>query len=411
MTANAAAIRCLTFLALAISLCAFSAGAQTAPLPLGQVGSLSQLNHCPSGFYTGTPQNQTVCYQTTVYCPSADPIGLTFSYLNPAAPNAPLGTIVLFTGGGGEITSNDGSGTEAKDYFLDNYAVVQTSWGWDWEDTNGGTVMIQPPPAYSILTAACRPATFLNFINTNSSPQFFAPGTGMCAQGFSAGSGAVAYAIVWYGMGSTLNNAELSAGPVFGDVEIGCQVPNVGDVNICSNSQRGCSPQTLVEVQSPPVGMGPWLVAPQYIDSYLASVQTWTGNLAPACNNTQGQSTGGTNPLTGNNAIWKAESIVTGAGGAFTWPSTLKGLGGWACYSYMQNTCGQYCPNNSGPEGEQFYSVVSQQSVVPAGYSLTGIQLCYGAEGTAMGVDPDNPALSGEQAIESHMKTYCSALH
>ncbi|HVI07137.1 MAG TPA: hypothetical protein VND65_02465, partial [Candidatus Binatia bacterium] len=99
--------------------------------------------------------------------------------------------------------------------------------------------------------------------------------TAMCAQGSSAGSGAVAYSIVWYGVGSTLNNVELNAGPVFGDIEIGCQAgPSASSVNICANNQTGCSPGTLAEA-----AQSAWQDNPQYISNYLTSVQSWTGNL------------------------------------------------------------------------------------------------------------------------------------
>ncbi|HVI08980.1 MAG TPA: hypothetical protein VND65_11890, partial [Candidatus Binatia bacterium] len=54
---------------------------------------------------------------------------------------------------------------------------------------------------YSVLSRS----PFLNYIN-NPANGFHSSTTAMCAQGSSAGSGAVAYSIVWYGVGSTLNN-------------------------------------------------------------------------------------------------------------------------------------------------------------------------------------------------------------
>jgi hypothetical protein len=341
-----------------------------------------------------------------VTCPSTNSISLTFSYLSPATRK---GTIVLFIGGGGELTQDDTNMYTASDYYAAGYAVVQTSWGWDWEDANGGPGAGPASYPYSILTAACRPATFLNYIN-NPANGFHSAGA-MCAHGASAGSGAVVYAIVWYGIGSILNNVELNAGPVFGDVEIGCQYPLVGNVNICANNQTGCSPGTLTEVQLPPTGTGAWEDAPQYISNYLASVQGWTGNLSPACNNGT-TSTGGVSPLTGNNLIWKQQSIVTGTGnGAFSWPSNLQGVGGWACYSYQTNTCNnQSCPDNAAAEGQQFYLAVNAAGLPPGGYLWTGMQNCYGAENTGQGIDPDNGE-GGQAAIEDHMEKYCTVPH
>jgi hypothetical protein len=220
----------------------------------------------------------------------------------------------------------------------------------------------------------------------------------------------VAYSIVWYGLGSSLNNVELASGPVFGDVEIGCQYPPVGNVSICQGGQPYCSPGTLSEAMAPGGG---WSVAPQYISNYLSDVQTWTGNLSPACNN--GSQSTGNSPLSGNNLIWKQQSIVTGTGGVFNWPSNLQGLGGWACYSYQSGTCysqGLACPNNSAPEGQQFYLAVNSGGGPPTGYVLTGVQSCNGAEDMGAGsVDPDNGSLTGDQAIEKHMESNCHVQH
>lgn len=123
-------------------------------------------NNCPAGFYTGTQTNPTVCYGAQITCPNANPIDVTFGYINGAAPSTPTGTIVLFAGGGGQITQGENNMATAANYATAKYAVVQTSWATDWENTNGGYVMIQPPPAFNVLTAACRPATLLNYIAT-----------------------------------------------------------------------------------------------------------------------------------------------------------------------------------------------------------------------------------------------------
>ena len=371
--------------------------AQTAPLPLGSVGTLTSLAHCPSQFFQGTVADPATCYQTTVSCPNTRDFGLIFSYANPAAPNPANGTIVFFSGAGGTTPSTDSGDEEstAQLYFNDNFAVVQTEWQYDWEDTNGP--LPEPIYPYNIMTAACRPATVLNYINTSS--QFHPSSTAMCTQGASGGSGAIAYSLVWYGAGSYLNNVELLSGPVFSDIDMGCKVPNVANVNICATSQYGCSPGTRTEVAS-----SPWSVEAQYIDNYLSAVQGWTGNLSPACNNTSGFNT------STNDTIWKAMSIVNGtSGGSFSYPSNLKGMAAWACYSYMSGTCGYACPNNSASEGEQFYNQFGLTNA-PSSYSVTGIQSCNGAEKVDVGTDPDNGA-TGQAAIESHMKTNCTVVH
>jgi hypothetical protein len=172
---------------------------------------------------------------------------ITYSVLTPTTIR---GTIVEFSGGGG-TSADTQSGQEAlfaNDYYHLNYQVVQTRWNGDWENTN------DPPQTqtypYSILIAACRPATFLDFAQKNIRR------TGaMCAQGASAGSGAVAYSLVWYGADSYLTAVELLSGPVFGDIEKGCQVgPSAPSVSICSQGAQnnyGCFPGTLNETQPP----------------------------------------------------------------------------------------------------------------------------------------------------------------
>jgi hypothetical protein len=71
---------------------------------------------------------------------------------------------------------------------------------------------------------------------------------------------------------------------------------------------------------------------------------------------------------------------------------------------------GTECPNNSGPEGEQFYIAVNNSGgTLPTQYVLTGIQECNGAEGVGdpKSVDPDFPSESGKQGIENHMEQNC----
>ena len=66
--------------------------------------------------------------------------------------------------------------------------------GVDWQLTNIDT----PAFPYNVRTAACRPATLLHWIWRDSG--YYTVG-GMCAHGFSAGAGEVAYALAWYGAG------------------------------------------------------------------------------------------------------------------------------------------------------------------------------------------------------------------
>jgi hypothetical protein len=99
-------------------------------------------------------------------------------------------------------------------YVQQGYEVVQVAWGGPWEqqDTNP-----------NIQNAACRPATFLNYVYTNIfAPAIKGPAAGFCAQGFSAGSAAIAYSMAYYGEAGQLDNVELISGPVLSDLKQGC---------------------------------------------------------------------------------------------------------------------------------------------------------------------------------------------
>lgn len=212
------------------------AHAQSGPMSTGSVGGVTQINTCPSGVFSPPPPaTQTVCYQATVTCPNTYQIGVTFSYVSPASP---LGTIAIFSGSGGTSPSNETGNDEsfASDYYAFGYAVVQTEWGYDWEDTNGP--LPQPIYQYNIQNAACRPATLLSYINSKAN--FHASGQPMCAQGASAGSGGIGYGLTWYNTGSFLTNVELLSGPVFSDIQAGCQVGNSPStcVDICSSAAQ-----------------------------------------------------------------------------------------------------------------------------------------------------------------------------
>lgn len=377
---------------------------------------MSQINSCPSNIYSpDPPATPTVCYEAFVNCPNTNQISVIFGYVSPANP---AGTIAMFSSSGG-TSQGDSDYSFAMDYYNDSYTVIQTVWGSDWEDTNG--LVPKANQTYNILTAACRPAALLSYLN--STAPYHVSGKPMCAQGESAGSGSIGYGLTWYSTGSFLTNVELLSGPVFSNIQAGCQVGSSPATceNICSSAQCGgggtaacgtqtcingsafkCSPGTLNEV-----AMTPWTGDPHYISNYANAVQNWTGMLTPGCNNSQGQQTGN------NNATWKAMSIVNGQGGTFTYGSGFQGMGGWLCYSYQETngSCGSACPNNSGPQGEIFYDQFSASNGGGAGgYLITGIQQCKGAEGVGdlNSKNPDNTSQNGQQAIEAHMKTYCS---
>jgi hypothetical protein len=247
--------------ALAVALSAVGARAQTAPLQPGSLLAPAVLYNdgsqppgtCPTDFWSPpSPGTPPVCYQATMTC--ANTIATTpnlffvYSYLLPQSTLK--GTIILFSGTGGEPGSLAAVNNKfAKDYYNDGFEIVEVAWQTDWEQTASDPL--------GILTAACRPAGFLNYVlntpllNARSVNQF----NGLCAQGISAGSGALAYSLAWYADGNKnylntdYDNVELESGPVFGDIGMGCQAGAAGSnppiVPICYPGQQyGCSPAT-----------------------------------------------------------------------------------------------------------------------------------------------------------------------
>jgi len=182
---------------------ALGAHSQSLPLgsifvsdPIGPCSGASILNHAMFG------PNMT-CSGVTVTCPNTQSLSGTFGWYAPANSK---GTVVLFSSGAGTSPSEnfDEDLTYATDYENYGFTVLQIEWDSAWEDPNNGA-------GGSPLAAACRPATFLNWVNNSSALR--PSGTAMCAQGSSAGTTAIAYPLVWYGAGSYLTNVELLSGP------------------------------------------------------------------------------------------------------------------------------------------------------------------------------------------------------
>ncbi|HZQ21226.1 MAG TPA: hypothetical protein VFA89_00210 [Terriglobales bacterium] len=344
---------------------AHDAQGQKSPMAIGTVVTEGLPFRC-TGNSWGMPGMTCQVAQVTG-CPNSETLGFTYAYKT--QKGTPLGTIVLFSGAGGTAPSGSRQGSASgytSEYFSRDYNVVQIAWDWDWERTNapGHTTY-----AASILNAACRPATFLNFVQNNT---LLNPRNLMCAQGASAGSGAVAYALVWYGADQYIRSAELLAGPVFGNIEQGCYVPPnpppPGPEQICAKvrgqEQFGCNNQYGRTSE--------WNDMPQYIPGAVSSVRRWTND--SSCN-------AGRPTSSASNQNWLDMSIVNGKGGNFSFPNTS--IAGWLCSTYRRGSCdpGSGCPNNSSAQGEYFYNVFTKADHPQPNYSVTGILECNGAEG------------------------------
>jgi len=411
--------------------CSFCAHA-SAQTMLGSVAasSVSQLPNCSSlQQYRNLSSNLTTCWEARVsLCPNVDDISFYYGIAPPAVGTSTLGTIVMLSGdGGGKVPGT--FATYVNSYTAAGYQVVEVVWGGDvtapqdWENVNtsgGGNTL-------SILNAACRPATVLNWIRNGSDQTQVGQGIwkpyqgGMCVHADSGGAGAVGFALAWFygGVGGAptwgggyIDKAVLQNGPVFSDVEQGCEFQNGANAQhtfICNtgDTEPGC-------------GTWPVLDPPGYSLEYVSpdngEVDGWSQdrtaglcspNPMPACaSNITGHST-----CAAQNQAWYNQSIVnfpsTGQRPSFSYPSTA--LSGWSCSAVTSGT-----ENNSAAQGQLFFQqfqnapqtfgVASYNGAacdtsedVFAAYFLVGGQSVKGSDAITddmLGNQPANPNLS-----------------
>jgi hypothetical protein len=341
-----------------------------------------------------------VCQSATVTnCPNVSDLNFTYSYDTPASPK---GTIVFLSGAGG--TDDNGDQGPAGFYFANGYEVIQVEWADDWEYTGGNDTNTTPA---NVRLAACRGATLLNFIfNTNNTTLY--SGGGRCAEGSSAGSGAIAYALTFYGAGSYLDAVEMKSGPPLADFKQGCEEPPAPDVRICPAGQFGCQMG----------GTLPWTLSPTYTGA-ASGVRNWTGDSTCAVP--------GTTTSMASDAAWLQESIVNDGTGSPTYSYPTTAMTAWLCQTiFQQNLCvggNQYgqggspqdnCPNNSTSQGEIYYAKLTSGGNLPlASYNIYAVQNCDGPEGVS-GTDPTVAAITvngvpenGTVAIENDMLAQC----
>lgn len=221
----------------------------------------------------------------------------------------------------------------------------------------------------------------------------------MCAQGKSAGSAAIAYAMSWYGAGSYLKNVELLAGPVLSRIDDGCKT-SPPTVNMCLSGGI-CTAGTIN-----------WSRNAGYTSDKVGDINNWSG--LSGCTTSSGQN---------NLSQWAAMSIVNGSYSGVT-PvfSFSTKRHGWICagtntnYDNYATDCpnnNAFCPNNSSPQGYDWYAAASSDSnLVVSGTnkcdgtttSTTSTE-AEGVEGTNA-LDPDHSD-SEKGEIESDMKSNC----
>lgn len=394
-------VRILCIAAIALAFCLLvvptrPVRASGGSLSLGSVTNQTAQSCMGGGWLSGM-----TCFAATLAnCPNAQDLGFQYGYLLPSGKA--YGVVVYFDGGDGTVANMEAPESLMLQYYVaQGYEVVQVAWNTPW----ASVLYPWPPgtvPQGNIQNAACRPATFLNYVATApaswnlyqaiSNPQTGNPKAGMCAQGFSAGSAQIAYSLAYYGLGANLDAVELISGPVLSDVEQGCKVPGpIKPTPICYSGQWGCGSQAS------------WSLYPTYVPNGANYVGNWTND---------GSCQGPTATSPASNARWLSQSIVdqgTGATPTFTYPSTA--MSAWLCRSlknqYTNCTGNNYnydfCPNNSSPQGQIFYEQIGQTNSPPI-YNIYAVDQCFGPEGAPQGnvsALPGNPY--GQTAIQQDM--------
>jgi hypothetical protein len=320
------------FILLAASALSICSVAQTNPLPLGSVSNVSSVT-CTSEF------KSSVCYQAKVSCPNTADIGVMWGVRG----SGHKGTVVFLGGGGGTVPSGNSFYSR---YNTAGLVSIEVAWATDWE-------LAGSPYAANILSAACRPATLLNYFHSQ-----MAHGS-LCAQGMSAGSSQVAYSLSWYGLAEELTNAELISGPVLSNITDGCKLPN-----------------RTPTVRVVPTNGQPWSDPIAYVTEATA-LTVWTGN----------QCLPATESSLAAEESWDDQSTVQ-PGASLSFPNT--NLSAWVCN------------NGLNPSAGQSYLFFSQ---VVTPFALTAITNCAGAEGVTSGYTPQG--VLAQTAIEDDMVKQC----
>jgi len=298
-------------------------------LPLGTVVSVKP-EKCPAGFLAGS-----FCQSVTVGCPGLTNLAANVGHKSGTG----RGTVAMLSGSSGTEIIDGQIAIDLNNFGFD---IEQRTWPTAWEKAS--------PP--DILTAACREATLINYMASIS------PGP-LRLIGKSAGSAAIAYAMIWYqGIANLVTHVSLLAGPPLSDISQGCEVPRAAAITV------------------EPTNGASFTNTPQYVGTFETGVSTFTGTQCLPPNNT-----------TTEDSEWLAQSVIQ-PGVVVSFPTVS--IAGFVCNN------GQ---NNSSAQAQIFYNALSNTS-----YTLTAITNCSGAEGVEQGTTPQGTSgtLAIEQDIDAH---------
>jgi hypothetical protein len=202
----------------------------------GTVTNVRTLASCPQGVPSGS-----TCRQVTVTgCPgiTSEPIDAVVALL--PQTGTLRGTVVHFSGGGGEGFQVGGT----QQYRAAGFRNVYVAWLSDWEQTLSS----------GIKTAACRPATILQWIFLEPNLHGGSRSVAFCGEGFSGGSGQLGYALAHYGMNGVLDYVNELSGPPFARIDLGCNGDAPPTAVVCGATDTLRLPQSVTRwenIQSP----------------------------------------------------------------------------------------------------------------------------------------------------------------
>jgi hypothetical protein len=226
-----------------------------APLPLGTIENVTYGDACPSSFgpavgaplgaETANPNFQ--CATMTVSCPGIADLTATVALAAQPPSVTPRGVIVMHDGGDGTTFY---AGELGPAWFADGFDVAEVAWATPWECPEGSpsvdpkTCNVDSRPLAwrpGLLEVACRPATVFAWVRGSAELAGGAPfrpqGAPFCGFGYSAGSGAIWYSLLHYGLSDAFDYAAVSASTPYARIDVGCNPANASAMvaTPCSN--------------------------------------------------------------------------------------------------------------------------------------------------------------------------------
>jgi hypothetical protein len=226
-----------------------------APLGLGTVTNVTYTDTCPSSFGPAvgvTIGAETVnpnfrCVTMTVSCPGIVDLDATVALSPQPSSVTAKGVIVAHDGGDGTTFYTAGLG---QAWFADGFDVAEVAWATPWEcpegSSTGSPTTCNPDSAPlasrpGLLDVACRPATVFAWVHDSAELPGGAPfrpsGAAFCGFGYSAGSGALWYSLLHYGLSTDFDFVGVTASTPYARIDIGCNPANASATvaTPCSN--------------------------------------------------------------------------------------------------------------------------------------------------------------------------------